>query len=117
MLGSEKLYTLAQAPGLLPRVGTRKKRISACTLWRWATKGVRGCRLETLLLGGRYFTTAEALDRFGHAVAGTATARVPESPAAGTNEQQPRNPRIDAATRSRKASIERARRKLQAAGI
>ena len=34
------------------------------TLFRWAGKGVHGCRLETVLVGGRRFTSLEAVQRF-----------------------------------------------------
>ena len=37
---------------------------SRCTLFRWAFKGVRGARLETLLIGNRRFTSREAIGRF-----------------------------------------------------
>jgi Protein of unknown function (DUF1580) len=37
---------------------------SAATLWRWSLKGVQGVRLETAKIGGRRYTTIEALDRF-----------------------------------------------------
>lgn len=37
------------------------------TLHRWRLDGVRGAKLETFLVGGRRFTTKEAIGRFlGH---------------------------------------------------
>ena len=46
------------------------------TWWRWWRHGVRGVRLETVLVGGRRYTTAAAVQRF--VVATTAiTSRVP----------------------------------------
>jgi hypothetical protein len=38
--------------------------ISPATCWRWALRGVRGRRLETFLIGGRRYTSREAVDRF-----------------------------------------------------
>jgi hypothetical protein len=38
--------------------------VHASTLWRWATKGLRGVRLETARVGGVRVTSAEALRRF-----------------------------------------------------
>jgi len=35
-----------------------------CTLWRWYQEGVNGVRLETALVGGRRFTSREAIHRF-----------------------------------------------------
>ena len=37
---------------------------SVQTQWRWALKGLRGIRLETAKIGGRRYTTFEAIDRF-----------------------------------------------------
>ena len=34
------------------------------TLHRWRLRGVRGKKLETLLVGGKRFTSREAIDRF-----------------------------------------------------
>ena len=37
---------------------------SVPTVWRWALKGLQGVRLESLKIGGRRFTSLEAIDRF-----------------------------------------------------
>ena len=37
---------------------------SLATIWRWSLKGLRGVRLETIKVGGRRYTTLEAIDRF-----------------------------------------------------
>jgi Protein of unknown function (DUF1580) len=34
------------------------------TISRWASRGIRGVRLETCLVGGRRYTSREALQRF-----------------------------------------------------
>lgn len=34
------------------------------TVWRWCTKGVRGVRLETVMIGGRRMVTPQSLDEF-----------------------------------------------------
>jgi hypothetical protein len=39
-------------------------RPSAASLWRWALKGLRGTKLETVLIGGRRYTSDAAFDRF-----------------------------------------------------
>jgi hypothetical protein len=54
----ETLVTLAQAARMLPG------RPHISTLWRWYRRGVGGIKLETILVGGRRFTSAEALSRF-----------------------------------------------------
>ena len=37
---------------------------SLCALHRWRLSGVRGVKLETLLIGGKRFTSTEAIARF-----------------------------------------------------
>jgi hypothetical protein len=37
---------------------------SVCALHRWRISGVRGVKLDTLLCGGKRFTSAEAISRF-----------------------------------------------------
>lgn len=37
---------------------------SVCALHRWRQNGVRGAKLETLLVGGTRFTSEEAISRF-----------------------------------------------------
>ena len=39
-------------------------RVSNSTLHRWRLRGVRGCKLETILVGGQRFTSVEAIERF-----------------------------------------------------
>ncbi len=34
------------------------------TVWRWALRGVRGVKLDTLVVGGVRFTSEEAIARF-----------------------------------------------------
>ncbi len=68
MLTSEQIISLSQAARLLPgEKGASRKNPS--TLFRWVTKGCRTLdgrtvRLEALRIGGRLFTSHEALDRF-----------------------------------------------------
>ena len=51
---------------------------SPATLWRWAFKGVDGVKLETFKIGGRRYTTAEALDRFVARLNGPRSANEPQ---------------------------------------
>ena len=57
-IDSEQLLTLAEAAREVP--GRRH----AGTLSRWWRKAVHGVRLETVLVGGRRFTSLEAIRRF-----------------------------------------------------
>jgi len=63
----ERVLSLSEACGLLPRRRRGKKPSYAC-LWRWATKGCRGIRLESIKVGGTSCTSVEALQRFCEAV-------------------------------------------------
>lgn len=56
----ETLIPFTQAGEAFPG----KDRVSPATLHRWRLHGVRGCRLETLLVGGLRYTSTEAIDRF-----------------------------------------------------
>lgn len=58
----ERLITLTEATGLLPRIDGKK--VAVCTLWRWCRKGLRGQFLGYVRVGRRICTTREALLRF-----------------------------------------------------
>jgi len=59
----ENVLTFSEAAKLLPRRRAgRKTHVS--TLYRWASRGVRGIVLETLQIGGTSCTSKEALQRF-----------------------------------------------------
>lgn len=70
----ENLISLSKAklPGN-PHIATR---------WRWAGKGVRGVRLETIVVGGQRFTSVEAVSRFIAALNEPGSVPSPRIPAA-----------------------------------
>jgi hypothetical protein len=39
---------------------------SVPTLWRWVLSGTRAGKLESVLIGGRRYTSIEAIQRFAH---------------------------------------------------
>jgi hypothetical protein len=57
----EQLITMAEAARVTPG------RPHLSTLWRWATSGFRGQRLETVTVGGKRLTSKEAVMRFADA--------------------------------------------------
>jgi uncharacterized protein DUF1580 len=65
----EELLTLEEAARLpwLPRP-RRGKRIAVSSIWRWCVHGVAEEKLDSLFLGGRIYTSAEAIKRFMRAV-------------------------------------------------
>jgi hypothetical protein len=54
----EKLVTLTEASKILPG------RPHISSIWRWYRRGIRGVRLETLVVAGRRYTSLESLERF-----------------------------------------------------
>lgn len=62
-LTSEQVISLNDATKRLPRRRLGKNPHIA-TLYRWATRGCRGVKLETLRVGGTLCTSLEALQRF-----------------------------------------------------
>lgn len=57
---SEKLLTLTECRDAFPG----GKRLALATIHRWRLHGVRGVRLETILVGGMRYTSHEAISRF-----------------------------------------------------
>jgi hypothetical protein len=92
---SEQLKTFAEASKGLPG------RPHPSTFWRWHRRGVRGIRLEAVVIGGRRYTSVEAIQRFVQRLNDSKSG--PGSPAADT--------------RGHLAEVERVERELDAAGI
>lgn len=59
---NEDIITLAAAASEIP--GRSGRGLNGCTIWRWHARGIRGIRLETLMIGGIRYTSREALQRF-----------------------------------------------------
>ena len=62
-IAKEKLITLSEATKYVPRRRKGKKAHPA-TLYRWAARGLRGVRLETIRIGGSLCTSQEKLQLF-----------------------------------------------------
>ena len=90
---SENLIPFQQASRRIPG------NPSVCALHRWRLNGVRGAKLETLLVGGTRFTSEEAIARF-----------IREQ-----NRDEPPTPALTAS--QRRTQAETANRVLQEAGI
>jgi hypothetical protein len=75
--------------------------VNVATIWRWMQRGIRGIKLETILIGGQRMTTREAMRRFFAATTEAADGRAP-SPAPSLHRQK---------------QIEAAERELADAGI
>ncbi len=55
---TEDLIGMKEVPPTLPT------RVHIATVWRWANRGIRGVKLETIRLGGKTLTSQQALTRF-----------------------------------------------------
>ena len=62
-IGTEQILSFVEASSLLPR-RRQGRRVHPATLYRWASGGLRGARLETIQIGGTLCTSVEALQRF-----------------------------------------------------
>jgi len=94
---TERCIPIGEAPKHIPG------RPSLASVYRWMTNGVRGARLETIVVGGQRFTSIEAIQRFIERT----TANSP-----GASAPVPRP-----TSRQREAAIRKAERELERAGI
>jgi hypothetical protein len=62
-LATEQVVSLGEATKRLPRRRAGKG-VHLATMYRWAMRGCRGVKLETLRVGGTLCTSLEALQRF-----------------------------------------------------
>lgn len=60
---SEQFIPLTEVPEHLP-IRRKGKKIHISTVWRWASKGVGGRKLQTWRVGGTTCTTPSAIDEF-----------------------------------------------------
>jgi len=67
---TETILSLAQAARSVP--GRSGCGVHAATIWRWMQRGIRGVRLETILIGGIRYTSQEALHSFFNATTAAA---------------------------------------------
>ena len=81
----EQLLTLSTAARDVPNRRSERG-INVSTVWRWSLRGIRGVRLETLLIGGIRYTSREALQRFFAA----STAAADNSPSGTTPPKRDR---------------------------
>jgi hypothetical protein len=88
---TEETFPLNHAPERVPfRRGGRP--VCVQTVWRWALKGLRGVRLETVKIGGVRVTSEAALRRFFAAVNDTGS---PPGPDRAAQHQQAVDQELD----------------------
>lgn len=111
---NEPVMTLVEAAGWLEQRFGRRPNVA--TIWRWATKGLRGVRLRTISLGRYRYTTQSALERFIEDTSGCASvARASLSAEPASVEEQPdfTKTELAAARRRREAEKDKAKAFLQ----
>ncbi len=106
-LYKEELLTFSEAAACLPRI--KGKKIAISSVWRWARKGIKGVRLECVRVGGRFFTSKEALERFAKKLA--------KIEPAGYDRRTKTHPPRTRTAKQRQRDIERAEKELTEAGI
>ena len=94
-VATEQLVHVRAVPRILPRQ-PNGKRVHISAVYRWMSRGVRGVRLEFVMVGGRRYTSVEALQRFAERLTGSASAQ----------------PVREVTPRRRKREIERAAQRL-----
>jgi Protein of unknown function (DUF1580) len=62
-IANEDIMTFSQAAEWLPR-RRKGRKVAASTLWRWASVGIAGIRLEVIFVGASRCTSKAALQRF-----------------------------------------------------
>jgi hypothetical protein len=102
LLGQD-MISLREAAKRLP-VGRNGKCVSLATLYRWASRGVRGIKLDLFCCGGRTVTSVQALESFIERVTAMRTGVGAAA--------QPARP-----TSSRRAAMQRANQRLDQLGI
>lgn len=70
-IATETVIPIAEAPQHIPG------RPSLATVWRWVLNGTRAGKLESFLIGGRRFTSVEAIQRFAEQSTAAADGHTP----------------------------------------
>jgi len=117
LIETEEVMTLTELAAKLPKLNGRRPHVAS--LWRWARRGSRGVKLESVWIGGRLVSSLPAFVRFTERLA-----QVRESGNGnghrGADTARPRERSIGRRTRSAKQRIkdvERAKKELRDAGI
>ena len=81
---TETVVSFSDARSAFPGID---RRLSLATLHRWRLNGVRGVKLETVLIGGLRYTSREAISRFIQAQNADDTTAVPAITASQRRKQ------------------------------
>ncbi len=81
----------------VPKLKLFPRRPHVCSIFRWAQKGLRGHRLETLSVGGTKCTSEAALVRFFERISDPAAIVQPTTTTQRRRAQEKVNRQLDAA--------------------
>ena len=104
----DNLISFVEATKHLPKING--KRVHSSSVWRWHAYGCLGVKLEAYRFGARYYTTVEALERFGRELA-KVEPRGWSTPGPSRMQPKARTPP------QRARAISMARKRVEAAGI
>jgi len=102
---TDELLTMTEAAKACPEVGGKLP--STVTMWRWATKGRRGVKLEHVWIGRHMLTTETALNAFFNGIANAPTVVREPPPQRATQQSE----------KQREQSIANVKRNLAALGV
>jgi hypothetical protein len=108
-MSKETVFGLCEAAKYVPRTSNRP--VHHSTIWRWCRVGIRGVKVEHLMVGSRCVTSREALNRFFQ--------KLSELPPASA-EPDDLSPPLRASKRTparRRSDVDRAKADLASAGI
>lgn len=58
------MYSLFSEPRISINDLAKREHVHPSTCWRWCLRGCRGERLESIVIGGKKFTTLPAFERW-----------------------------------------------------
>ena len=103
---SERLIPLKEVADFIPSIRGKGKRLNISTAWRWCLEGVRGRKLDSIVVGGSRYTSVEGIGRFVAALND-----------GGDHDDQPTPAARMRTPRQRAAAHAAAEKRLDAAGI
>jgi hypothetical protein len=96
----ETVIPVREIPARIPDNPRTGKKVNLATVFRWSQRGVRGIKLETILIGGTRHSSLEALQRFSDratAVADGATSAIVSTPPARRKAHEKASRELDEA--------------------
>lgn len=107
---TEELLTASEAAEFISKAA-RIKRLTSTTIYRWYTRGSFGVILDSVSIGGKCFTSKEALSRFLNATSEARRLRLQESRKSAMESIARTNARRSES--AKKAAVDKAKSELK----